>query len=206
MEENMSAFLGPIHYWLFRKIQIQQEIVENIIVLGEVGSPNLKDELDKEYGVFPEGPLEENIDVGNIHGWLQRYVSQVEYKLADSITTLINKDSEILDKIKSIFFKKGREISSTIATENASEIFKIISDSLLDGMPCDHANTVIEENDEMVVWKRNTCVHASYWEEVGGNVVNYYTLREELIKGILVETNLIYEKVDEITNRIRKEG
>jgi hypothetical protein len=202
----MSAFLGPIHSWLFHKIQLQQEIVENIIKLNEGNSPNLKEELDIKYGTFPEGSLEDSIDISNIHGWLQQYVGQVEYKLADSVTSLIVNNEEIRSNIKSIFYEKGKEISATIATDSASELYKIISDSLLDGMPCDHANTVIEEKEEVVVWKRNTCVHARYWEAVGGNVANYYEFREEFTKGILAETKLIYEKVDEVTSRIRKEG
>ena len=31
----MSAFLGPIHYWLYNKIQQQQAIVDELYVLGE---------------------------------------------------------------------------------------------------------------------------------------------------------------------------
>jgi hypothetical protein len=202
----MSAFLGPIHFWLYNKIQIQNDLTEQIIRLGEKSSPNLKDELEKNYGIFPEGPLEANIDESNIHGWLQNYVSQVEYKLADSVTELLEKDMGLLDAMKSIFYEKGKELSASITTDNASDIYKLISDSLLDGMPCDHANDVIEDTDQSVVWKRNNCVHKRYWEEVDGNVDNYYLLREEFIKGILEKTSIEFEKVDEVTSRIRKEG
>lgn len=45
----------------------------------------------------------------------------------------------------------------------AAAAYKLLSDSLLDGMPCDHANVLITESDEEVIWKRNTCVHNNYW-------------------------------------------
>lgn len=202
----MSAFLGPIHHWLFHKIKLQQEIVEQIIRSGKPVASNLQEELDAEYGTFPEGALETIIDGGNIHGWLQHYVSQVEYKLAVSATTLLRKNLEMSDKIKTIFYEKGKEISGSITTDHAAEIYKIVSDSLLDGMPCDHANTVLEESSDKVIWQRNTCVHKAYWEEIQGEPANYYLFRDEFIKGILINTNFRYEKVNEVTSMITRSG
>lgn len=200
----MSAFLGPIHFWLYNKIQIQQDILEEILTLTENLSPGLKEELDTRYGVSETRPLEEVIDQGNIHGWLQCSVSQVEYKLANCITTILQNNPEILSKIIFIFEKKGEEKSSFINANNAAEAYKSISDCLLDGMPCDHANSVLEENENNVIWKRNVCVHMKYWEEVGGDINIYYVLREAFIKGYLKGSQLIYEKVDEVTNIIRR--
>jgi len=37
----MSAFLGPIHHWLYNKIKIQHDIVEDIISLTENKQLNL---------------------------------------------------------------------------------------------------------------------------------------------------------------------
>ena len=31
----MSAFLGPIHYWLYNKIQLQEELIKDIVAYGE---------------------------------------------------------------------------------------------------------------------------------------------------------------------------
>lgn len=200
----MSAFLGPIHFWLYNKIQIQQDILEEILTSTENLFPGLKEELDTRYGVSETRPLEEVIDQGNIHGWLQSSVSQVEFKLANCITTIIENNPDVLSKIVLIFEKKGEEKSSLINTNNAAEAYKIISDCLLDGMPCDHANSMQEENENNVIWKRNVCVHMKYWEEVGGDINIYYALREAFIKGCLKGTQLMYEKVDEVTNIIRR--
>lgn len=200
----MSAFLGPIHFWVYNKIQIQQGIVEEIIKLSDGLEQGLREELDAEYGISEKRPLEMVIDEGNIHGWLQNNVSQGEYKLAYSVTVLTKKNPEILRKIELIFEGKGKEQSSSVTIDSAKEAYKLISDSLLDGMPCDHASTVLEENEEKVIWKRNTCVHKKYWDEVGGDINIYYSLREAFIRGTLMGTALVYEKVDEANNMIRR--
>jgi len=200
----MSAFLGPIHFWLYNKIQIQQELLEEILTLTNDLFPDLKEELDTQYGVSQTKPLEKVIDQGNIHGWLQSSISQVEYKLANCITYIINSNPELLSKIKLIFNTEGKEKSSLDSTSNATDAYKAIGDCLLDGMPCDHANSVLEENEDKVIWKRNTCVHTQYWEDVDGDIKIYYSLREAFISGYLRETQLVYEKVDEVTNMIRR--
>ena len=199
----MSAFLGPIHVWLYNKIQIQNSIIDEIIKVGEDIIPNLKEELELRYGVSETRPLEEVIDGSNIHGWLQERVSQSEYKLGYAITSLLNKDADVLRKIEEIFYRKGDEISETLQGADAIKAYKVISDSLLDGMPCDHANTVLEESEDKVIWRRNICVHQNYWEEVGGDISNYYRLREAFIEGALQGTSMIYEKLDEVTNIIK---
>jgi hypothetical protein len=202
----MSAFLGPIHSWLYNKIKIQQDLVEDIIVLSKNLNNfeiDLRDELDIKYGVSETRPLEEIIDQGNIHGWLQACVSQVEYKLAYSVTRLLKNNPELLKDIELLFQTKGVELSPSGATNNVSEIYKAIGDSLLDGMPCDHANSVLEENGTRVIWKRNTCVHKSYWDEVGGNINNYYIFREAFIRGFLSSTSVVFEKIDDTTSEIK---
>ena len=203
----MSAFLGPIHYWLYNKINIQQGLVEDIVSLSEKYNiqEDLKKELDTSYGVTETRPLEEVIDQGNIHGWLQACVSQVEYKLAFSVTRVLEKKPELLNEIALLFKNKGKESSLSKATSNASDVYKAISDSLLDGMPCDHAYSVLEADESKVIWKRNTCVHKSYWEEVGGDINNYYLFREAFIRGFLSDSSLVYEKIDEVTNMIKKD-
>lgn len=204
----MSAFLGPIHYWLYNKIQIQNDIVEDLIALSKehFSELNLRNELEARYGVSETRPLEEVIDQGNIHGWLQSLVSQVEYKLAYSITILLERKAGLIGDLEKIFFKVGKEKSSSIEADSAAAIYKAISDSLLDGMPCDHANSVIEEEVELIQWKRNTCVHKQYWNEIGGNVDNYYILREAFVRGFISNTNLDYVKIDEVTSMIKSKN
>ena len=71
-------------------------------------------------------------------------------------------------------------------------------------MPCDHANLVISQDANEVIWKRNVCVHEDYWNEVGGDIKNYYLLREEFLKGFITGAGAVYVKQDETTGKIKK--
>ena len=202
----MSAFLGPIHYWLYNKIQLQQAIVDDIYALGEQYGLSLKEACDNNFGAFENKPLEEMIDQGNIHGWLQERVSQVEYKYAYAVTTLLNKNQEAMDQLKSILFNNGTGLAITLKENllNATGVYKAIMDNLLDGMPCDHANRLIEQNENETAWARTICVHSQYWDAASGDISIYYDLRDTWIEGLVQELGFTFIKLDEVTYRIIK--
>ena len=202
----MSAFLGPIHHWLYNKIQIQGSIVEGILRLNEkedLLSLNLRYLLDEKFGESETRPLGEVIDESNIHGWLQEQVSIVEYKLAEAVTMVLNQNKDYYEKLETIFQQVGEEFAIE-ADLTLPEIYKEISDRLLDGMPCDRANSLVSENEDEVVWKREVCVHSEYWLRVGGNVRYYYQLRDTFMKGLLKNTGVEVEKRDEATYALRR--
>ncbi len=201
----MSAFLGPIHYWLYNKIQLQQGIVEELYALGAGCGLSLQEDCEARYGTSPNRPLEEMIDHGNIHGWLQERVSQVEYKYAYSITRLIHQDKSVKERLKELLHHKGSELGRSLQgqVQNAPQLFKVISDNLLDGMPCDHANRILGQEESEVIWTRSTCVHSNYWEEVGGDIGLYYELREDWIRGLAEECGFTFERQDEKTFRLK---
>ncbi|QHQ62850.1 hypothetical protein Ana3638_20415 [Anaerocolumna sedimenticola] len=202
----MSAVLGPIHYWLYNKIKMQDNLVEKIIKLAEnqFSETDLRIQLDNNYGSLEKKPLEDMIDTSNIHGWLQERVTLVEYRLAYAVTFLLKNDPDSMDKLKGLFWNTGEEISASYSNNDAAEIFKNLNDILLDGMPCDHANLVISQDDKEVIWKRNICVHEDYWNEVGGDIKTYYLLREEFLKGFITGAGAVYVKQDETTSKITK--
>lgn len=190
----MSAFLGPIHHWLYHKVLLQEELIEGIIDLAKENNfdLNLSNKLEQQFGIPNNGPLEEIIDASNIHGWLQERIAVTEYRLSYAVTTLIQEDQERLEHLKNLFFKWGSKhsVSEDSSIENA---FKLLNDTLLDGMPCDWVNEVILESTDEIKWKRTLCVHHRYWEEVNGDVNHYYQLREELIKGIFANSTIKYQ-------------
>lgn len=202
----MSATLGPIHYWLYNKIKVQNGIVEDIISFTENQKSNLelRNILDQQFKSIEIQPLENLVDTTNIHGWLQECVSIVEYRLAYSVTALLKEQSDTIVTLKELFRNAGIRATSLNKDASISEIYQKLGDTLLDGMPCDHANTVVSQDKEAVIWKKNVCVHEQYWVSVGGDVQNYYMLREEFIKGMLSNTDATFEKIDEITSKIIK--
>lgn len=205
----MSAFLGPIHYWLHGKIKIQNDIIEDILELAEKDYKlDYREYIDNEYGRIETMPLEEVIDESNIHGWLQERIHIVEKRLAYVVTNVLNEVPEALDKLKGIYRGNGIrqfEQSQLNSDSTASELYKAaVNDSLLDGMPCDHVNSVSSQEEGEITWKRGLCVHKEFWNEVGGDISVYYTLRDEYINGFLENTDSKYEKNDDSTFKIFK--
>ncbi len=202
----MSAFLGPIHYWLYNKIRLQQEIIDDLYRLGEDCSPTLQAVAESRFGRIEDKPLEELIDQGNIHGWLQERVSQVEYKYAFVVTELIKHLPEAMQALNRLLYRSGENQATALHPQHnvskANELYKLVSDLLLDGMPCDHANRLLTQKDDSITWTRNLCVHAPYWEELGGDISIYYELRQSWLKGFVKEFGYSLEKLDDTTYRI----
>lgn len=194
----MSAFLGPIHHWLFRKIQFQDQLSNRIINIYDKQNSNLhlSKKLKKAYGELEKQPLEDIIDETNIHGWLQDRVSMVECRFACLVTTILESEPDALVEMRHICYSFGQEHKTEDITD-ATKLFQYFDDLLLDGMPCDRANEIIERLYDGVIWQRNFCVHEQYWNEVGGAIANYYLLRNALINGILDGSPFVYEKLED---------
>lgn len=189
----MSAFLGPIHYWLYNKIRLQEKLIENILdeSINNNWYPDLENEVEKAYGKTDNSALEEIIDQSNIHGWLQGRIAQAESKLAFVTTNIIRKNYDNITNLKKIAYNFG--VSNGMPENlNAENCFKLLNDTLIDGMPCDRVNEIIESGENQVVWKQSVCVHSDYWKNIGGDVSVYYELRHEIIKGMLSKSNLEY--------------
>ncbi len=205
----MSAFLGPIHYWLHGKIMIQNDIVEEILKLAkEEYNIDYRQDIDNEYGIIELEPLEQVIDESNIHGWLQERIHIVEKRLAYVVTNLIKDQGQSLEEIKKIYRQTGlaeSEKSKLSRQATVSQIYKAaVNDSLIDGMPCDHVNAVKSQDDYEITWKRTQCVHKEYWDDLGGDVSIYYDLRDEYIEGFLENFDVTYKKLDDSTYKISK--
>ena len=202
----MSAFLGPIHYWLYNKIQIEQDLVEEIMGLAERNfGLSLAKEADERYGKSERRPLEQVIDETNIHGWLQGQVSNAEYKLAFCVTEILKKDEDAIKVLKSIFENKGRAKAKELETDlSAAQLYQVITDSWLDGMPCDHAYGVVAQDENSITFRRNSCVHEFYWQAVEGDVKYYYLLRNAWIEGFLEEQRGTLNQVDDVTYTLVK--
>ena len=117
------------------------------------------------------------------------------------------KKSGIYDEIVKILKENGKEVFENIEDKSLSAdgLFKVIFDNLVEGMPCDRVNLVEEESGEKVVWITTTCVHKRFWDAVGGDVNNYYILKDGWIEGFVSSSpkNFVYEREDN-KNYIKK--
>lgn len=193
----MSAFLGPIHYWLYHKIQLQEELIDNILeVATQEGWDTLSaDQLNTVCGSVDMRPLEEVIDQGNIHGWLQQRIGVSEGRLAYLVTALLKEDASRLDILKrsACHFGKSHALESGL---NAKEAFKALEDTLLNGMPCDHVNMILEQDVNRVYWQQTRCVHEAYWNKIGGDISVYYELRAQIIQGMFAHSSLKFQALE----------
>ena len=211
----MSLFLGKIHYWLFNKVVWFEGLEEEVIGLAKSENLNIdaiSDEITKKYGdMLPNKPLEEMIDTGNIHGWLQEKISLAEGRMAAWTFKILENDKASLSKLENIYIeqgiKAGNEVKdSSEQIENAVDIFNKINDYILDGMPCDRVNEVITSEENIVKWSRSVCVHTSIWEKENVPVNLFYNLRSLWIKSFVntINSEFKYTEVEENTFTIEK--
>ncbi len=194
----MSAFLGPIHTWLYNKIQFQDQLTTAILEGAENRGycKELRKEVEKRYGSLPEGNLEDIIDESNIHGWLQTQVTLVENRLAYIVTALLKEDNERLNFIMGIAYDFGKAHGmETGAT--ARKAYELLENRLLNGMPCDHVNIITEESKEKICWEQTVDIHEPYWTKAEGKIKYYYDIREALIKGMLVGSKITFSRIND---------
>lgn len=189
----MSKFLAPIHTWLFNKIvlleTIEKKIVENFDAPEDVAFFN--ENCLTIGGFIPDLPLEDLIDQSNIHGWLQQRINIAEVRQAAFVHYLIEKDKNNLEIINNVYYKVGSALGEQAkdGLTGPGEIFKALNDVLLEGMPCDRVNSIVEQTPDKLVWNTLLCVHKNNWESQDVNVENYYEFRASFIKGFVEGVN-----------------
>ncbi len=206
----MSAFLGPIHYWLYNKIMLQEKIVERLLSLNEEEEfvQGLDDSTVMNCGIIENQPLENMIDSGNIHGWLQERINIVENRLSYVVTAITKEHADRMEPILERVYQVGVEVFESLngkeELNHAEQIFQLLNDMLLDGMPCDRVNEIVSSSIDEVVYRRTRCIHETFWLEQGGLVMNYYEIRTKFVKGLLANTEFEYVADDEGNYHIRR--
>lgn len=207
----MSAFLGKIHYWLYDKIKLHEKLIETIVGLAEMNGYNsqtLLNESYSKYGFPVIGLLENEIEHTNIHGWLQERIISVESRMAYVITELLSKNVITKEDIADIFYQNARSIMLELRADKCfpQDLFNLIFDYMIEGMPCDRVNEIIENNELMIKWRIKKDLHKDYWNSVKGNVDNFYYFRDSWINGLLSanSTGYRYIRTEDGINTIRK--
>jgi hypothetical protein len=203
----MSKFLGKVHFWLYNKIRYSEQLEESIINWGlQEGKLPIKqwqEEINSKFGApLGDTPLEEIIDQGNIHGWLQDKISRAELRQAALITNIINSSENYLNDIIEVYRKdakaKGISASENYSVSMPEDVYKIINDHILEGMPCDPIDRRIESNENTFKWLTSYCIHAQYWNEIGGNIEYFYKLRQVWLESFVEALNSNYVYASEL--------
>jgi hypothetical protein len=201
----MSAFLGPIHHWLFNKISIHEELEGRLIRIYKEKYGSEIDEIikiseDRYREPLGRKPLEEQIDLANIHQWLNATIGRTETRLAYVLGEILRKHGkESLEIALSEYEKQGGECGANArkkgTTANAPQIYKAINDYLLEGMPCDRVNFITVNEDARLQWKTTECLHRPYWKEAGADIETLYKLRFQWIESFVSNANPEFEYV-----------
>lgn len=211
----MSLFLGKIHYWLFNKIQWFEGLeVEIINIAKEEGLDifEIGNKINKKYGEkLPNKPLEDMIDTGNIHGWLQSKINSAEGRMAAWTSVIVKNTENGTEKIEKVYMDQGIKAAKEIiesgkSSKNAEELFNLMNDYILDGMPCDRVNEITESSEEVIKWTKRICVHKDIWNEENIDVKYFYDFRSLWIKAFVSELNKDFEyvEIDDTIRAIRK--
>lgn len=199
----MSLFLGKIHYWLFNKVLWFEGLEGEIIKLAKdkgIDIEKLEAEINSKYGVkTPNKNLEDMIDTSNIHGWLQGKIHSAEGRMAAWTKVILENNQDYILDMRKVYENQGvnaaNEAKESLENINAETIFNSMNDYILDGMPCDRVNEVIDSSEESIMWKRRVCVHKNIWENEGILVDVFYELREHWINAFVNTMNNDYEYV-----------
>ncbi len=192
----MSKFLGPIHFWLYHKIQLQEGMTDAIVKYGKENNWNVLADSALSEDVKPvEMPqLDTVIDGGNIHGWLQARIGAAEDRSARLVTAILDEDASRLDDLKKAAKAFGEANKAEV--HDAQEAYQLLNDSLLDGMPCDNVNQLTEKSEDRVCWSRVQDMHAGSYQVLGKDDAPYYALREAMVSGMLEGSGYKYSDHD----------
>lgn len=178
----MSAFLGHIHYWLYKKIQLLVERENLILEKTRRVVDDLADELHEisidTYGapIDAATPLEDIIDHNNIHGWLSGQINVASVREAAFIKDMLDTNSGddavlVVAAILDAFAVQGKACG-TVAKEsledvNAPSIYNALQNFYVNGMPCDGGDQIIEDTADTFTWVGDHRLQAPYWRTAG---------------------------------------
>lgn len=173
----MSAFLAPIHYWLYNKIrgviEREQFLFDGAANLCGGTAEEAREQAWQSYGEpLPAGDLQEYIDQSNIHGWLQRQINIAESREAAFIQAMIDNCGEAAVDVALTAFREhgaqaARQAAGKYDTATAPGLYKAVNDYYLNGMPCDQADAVLESTPDKLVWESAVCLQETNWQRAG---------------------------------------
>lgn len=174
----MSEFLANIHYWLYKKIRIVVEREDLIYTNCEQKLGPEVDEIRQQvwqiYGEpLPDVDLAELIDKSNIHSWLKRQINLAEIREAVFIKKLIELyGDEAKEVIENAFVEHGTICGINARQSNkynvlqVGEAYKALNDYLLNGMPCDQVNRIVENTSNRIIWE-DKVIKENNWIRAG---------------------------------------
>lgn len=198
----MSAFLAPIHYWLYKKIRLviqrEQMIYDKAREVCGLAAEESRAQVWQTYGEpLPDVDLAQLIDQSNIHGWLQRQINIAESSEAAFIKDILDMCSDSKQVVEEVFYQHGlqcgEDARGKFDVSGALGIYKALNDYYLNGMPCDQADKLVEETMDKVVWESSTCLQEPNWKRVGIAANTMKAIYQKWLEGFIKGVNSQFE-------------
>ena len=197
----MSAFLGPIHYWLFKKIQLvnqrENDLFEAAAAMCGDTAAELREQVSQTYGeALPDADLATLIDAGNIHGWLQRQINFSEAREAALIRELSDTCGDTARDLARTVWRKHGEICGRRAAadkqyslDTAPGIYQALNDFYLNGMPCDQSDQVVLSQPQRLSWETGGWRQDGNWRQAGADASFMSELQQLWLQGFVTAAN-----------------
>ena len=182
----MSAFLGPIHSIMYNRIITMQQVINALADLSKAEGWNA--DVD-DYVIEDFPPIEEAVDLSNIHVSLFGMVDGAEKRFAGVVAAIAKDSAERLEKIEACVKSIGASMAIQDANSPEDACFKL-QEVLLDGMPCDRASMVNQYADGSCEIIRTMDLHSRYFEEAGLDGDIYYQLLKAFVTGLFAESEV----------------
>jgi len=198
----MSLVLGPVHHWMYKKVQTT-EAREAFIVdalkakYGQEAEEVLNSVYDKHPLSDKNASLEEILRNVPIHQGIQNLIINAETREASVISAFCEKYG---DEAKELVIRSaqehGVECGKRAVAErgnscecSASKAFELIQSYLCDGMPCDRGVQAQSEEDNRTTWDHTECVHEQFWKDAGASFETMCDMLNSWIAGFGEGTN-----------------
>ncbi|HHV85333.1 MAG TPA: hypothetical protein GXX42_05905 [Petrimonas sp.] len=197
----MSAFLGWIHYWLYKKIRFvverEQLLYERAEELCGPMAEEIRATVWESYGEpLPDVDLAEVIDHTNIHGWLQRQITLAETREAAVVKALVDHCGDAgLNAAGEVFAAHGEQCgrdaqaSGKYDLTGADGIYRALNDYFLNGMPCDQADMLVVNTPEQVAWENTVCLKGRHWNVANIDAAVMRGLYQKWLAGFVQAAN-----------------
>lgn len=198
----MSAFIGPVHYWLYGKIKVVSErekyIFHKAYEMCGSTAEELRETVWQTYGApLPDTDLGDLIDHNNIHGWLHRQIQIAESREAAFIKELLDL-CVAQSMLEQSFVEHGKitgelaKASGKQAVSNAPGIYQVLGDYYLNGMPCDQGDMIVSTAEEKVVWEVSDCLQEPNWKRAGVDLALMMKLYQSWVQAFVSGVNATY--------------
>ncbi len=199
----MSLFLGKIHYWLFNKVSLLNTRTTNLLAQIQSNSPQQAEEFWQYALENTSSPLDNNkdladlIDKDNIHSWLANQILNSQMREAIFINECIeNLPAENLTSLKEVFIADAQNLAKILLLSNpeyskytAPELYTLLNDYLINGMPCDNEDHIEQEQATYIAWYKTPCSKLELWKRLNVSIETMQTLYFAWISAFLITLN-----------------